>query len=164
MNAEARLFGEGYSTYVLDGDELRRGISADLGFSSQDRHENVRRAGEVAALLADAGLVVLVAMISPFLADRAAARRVGGPHFREVFVSASLVTCEERDPRGLYHRARLGEIPEFTGVSSPYESPKAPDLVIDTEQLDIGSAVERLVEFVTAAVPLRKSASIRLTT
>ena len=152
--AEARLFDEGYSTYILDGDDLRRGISADLGFSPEDRHENVRRAGEVAALLADAGLVVLVALISPFAADRAAARRVGGTSFREVFVDASLGTCERRDPRGLYRRARAGEIPEFTGVSSPYEPPTAPDLVIDTEQLDEDAAVDRLVAFVAAHVPL----------
>ena len=130
--AEARLFEEGYSVYILDGDELRRGISADLGFSARDRHENVRRAGEVAALLADAGLVVLVALISPFASDRDAARRVGGSSFREVFVKASVGTCEGRDPRGLYRRARAGEIPEFTGVSSPYEPPVTPDLIIDS--------------------------------
>ena len=151
--AEARLFDEGYSVYILDGDELRRGISADLGFTARDRHENVRRASEVSALLADAGLVVLVAMISPFAADRDAARRVGGPSFREVFVKASVQTCEGRDPRGLYRRARAGEIPEFTGVSSPYEPPVSPDLIIDTEQIDVDAAVSRLVAFITECVP-----------
>jgi len=151
--AETRLFEDGYSVYILDGDELRRGISADLSFSAHDRHENVRRASAVAALLADAGVVVLVAMISPFASDRDAARRVGGPSFHEVFVKASVRTCEGRDPRGLYRRARAGEIPEFTGVSSPYEPPASPDLVIDTEQIDVATAVSRLVAFVTECVP-----------
>jgi bifunctional enzyme CysN/CysC len=151
--AEACLFDRGYLVYILDGDELRRGISADLGFSASDRHENVRRASEVAALLADAGLVVLVALISPFASDREAARRVGGSSFREVFVKASVRTCEGRDPRGLYRRARAGEIPEFTGISSPYEPPLAPDLIIDTEQIDVAAAVSRLVAFITECVP-----------
>jgi adenylyl-sulfate kinase len=157
--AESQLFVDGYSVYILDGDELRRGISADLGFSARDRHENVRRASEVAALLADAGVVVLVAMISPFASDRDSARRVGGPSFREVFVKASVGTCEGRDPRGLYRRARAGEIPEFTGVSSPYEPPASPDLIIDTEQIDVPTAVSRLVAFITECVPRTAHAS-----
>jgi adenylyl-sulfate kinase len=162
-SAEARLFATGYVTYVLDGDELRRGLSADLGFSPHDRHENVRRASEVAALLADAGLVVFVAMISPFAADREAARRVGGATFHEVFVKASLDACERRDPRGLYRRARSGEIPEFTGVSSPYEAPTSPDLIIDTEHLDEATAVEQLVAFVATRRPLGARLSESLT-
>jgi bifunctional enzyme CysN/CysC len=157
--AERQLFDQGYATYILDGDSLRRGISSDLGFSADDRHENVRRASEVAALLADAGLVVLVAMISPFAADRDAARRVGGVDFREVFVKASLGVCEARDPRGLYRRARSGQIPEFTGVSSPYEPPTSPDLVIDTEQIDVDGAVSRLVTFIVDCVPRNADAS-----
>jgi len=157
--AEAWLFDKGYSVYILDGDELRRGISADLGFSARDRHENVRRASEVAALLADAGLVVLVAMISPFAADRDAARHVGGSLFREVFVNASVRTCEGRDPRGLYRRARAGEIPDFTGISSPYEPPVAPDLIIDTEQIDVAAAVSQLVAFIIECVPRTTHAS-----
>jgi len=156
--ADARLFDAGYATSILDGDELRRGISTDLGFSAADRHENIRRAGHIAALLADAGLLVFVAMISPFSADRAAARRASTVCFREVYVKASLAACEQRDPRGLYRRARAGEISEFTGVSSPYEAPTAADLVIDTEQVDISGAVEQLVAYVGATVPLRSHA------
>src|SRR5688500_16621887 len=152
--AEARLFAEGYLTYVLDGDVLRRGVSSDLGFSAEDRHENMRRAVEIAALFADAGILVLVAMISPFAADRAAARRLGGIRFHEVYVRASVEACERRDPRGLYRKARAGEIPEFTGVSSPYEEPATPDLTIETERLDVEASVERLVGYVQARIPL----------
>jgi bifunctional enzyme CysN/CysC len=161
QSAERRLFEQGYATYILDGDSLRRRISADLGFSPTDRHENVRRASEVAALLADAGLVVLVAMISPFAADRNAARHVGGGDFHEVFVKASLQVCESRDPRGLYRRARAGEIAEFTGVSSPYEAPTSPDLIIETEQVDVATAVSQLVAFINARVPRIEHASAR---
>jgi bifunctional enzyme CysN/CysC len=157
--AEARLFEAGYATYVLDGDDLRRGISADLGFSAADRQENIRRAGQIAALLADAGLLVFVAMISPFSADRDAARRAGASGFREVFVKASLAACEQRDPRGLYRRARAGEIRDFTGVSSPYEEPTTPDLVIDTERVATDAAIEQLVAYVSAIVPLHTVAS-----
>jgi adenylyl-sulfate kinase len=154
--AEAHLFAEGYLTYVLDGDVLRAGVSSDLGFSAEGRHENIRRAGAVAALFADAGMVVLVAMISPFTADRAAARRLAGSRFHEVFVQASLEACERRDPRGLYRKARAGAIRQFTGVSSPYEQPPTPDLTIDTERLDVAAAVERLVSYIMANVPLRR--------
>lgn len=154
--AEARLFAEGYLTYVLDGDVLRSGVSSDLGFSHQDRRENIRRAGAVAALFADAGMVVLVAMISPFTADRAAARRLAGSRFHEVFVQASLEACEQRDPRGLYRKARAGTIPQFTGVSSPYEDPVTPDLTIATERLDVDAAGERLVGYIMTNVPLRR--------
>ena len=156
--AEARLFDDGYVTYVLDGDVLRGGVSSDLGFSPEDRRENIRRAGAVAALFADAGMVVLVAMISPFTADRAAARRLAGSRFHEVFVKASLETCEQRDPRGLYRKARTGEIRHFTGVSSPYEAPVRPDLIVETEHLDVEAAVDRLVAYIGAHVPLRRPA------
>lgn len=152
--AEARLFQRGYRTYLLDGDALRRGISSDLGFSREDRTENVRRAAEIAALLADAGLVVLVAMISPFAADRAAARRAGGTNFHEVFVRATLAECERRDPRGLYQRARQGDIPQFTGISSPYEAPASPDLCIDTEDANVETAVKALVSYIDTHVRL----------
>jgi adenylyl-sulfate kinase len=155
--AERRLFDAGYLTYVLDGDVLRSGVSSDLGFSAEDRHENVRRAGAVAALFADAGLVVLVAMISPFAEDRAAARRLSDSRFHEVFVQASVEACERRDPRGLYRRARAGVIPQFTGVSSPYEAPVAPDLVIETERLAVDAAIEQLTAYVMSQVPCRQS-------
>lgn len=148
MRAEARLFQKGYRAYVLDGDNLRRGINADLGFSADDRRENIRRAGEIAALFADAGLVVLAAFISPYANDRAAARRAAGERFHEVFIRASLAACEERDPRGLYRRARAGEISDFTGVSAPYEPPTAAELEIDTERLTIDEAVEQLVAYI----------------
>jgi bifunctional enzyme CysN/CysC len=148
MRAERRLFQKGYRAYVLDGDNLRRGVNSDLGFSAKDRTENIRRAGEIAALFADAGLVVLAAFISPYARDRATARRAAGAQFHEVFVRASLDACEKRDPRGLYRRARSGEIAEFTGVSAPYEAPAEPELELDTEQLSADEAVERLVAYI----------------
>jgi bifunctional enzyme CysN/CysC len=148
MRTERRLFQKGYRVYVLDGDNLRRGLNSDLGFSSTARQENIRRAGEVAALFADAGLVVLAAFISPYANGRLLARRAAGAGFHEVYVRASLEACEERDPRGLYRRARAGEIAEFTGVSAPYEPPASPELEIDTERLTIDAAVERLVSYI----------------
>jgi bifunctional enzyme CysN/CysC len=148
MGTERRLFQKGYRAYVLDGDNLRRGINSDLGFSAEDRRENIRRAGEIAALFADAGIIVLAAFISPDANDRAVARRAAGTGFHEVFVRASLAACEQRDPRGLYRRARSGEIREFTGISAPYEPPTAPEVEIDTERLSIDEAVEHLVAYV----------------
>ena len=153
-HAEARLFDSGYSTYRLDGDDLRRGLNRDLDFSVAGRRESTRRMAEVAALFADAGLIVIVAMISPFAADRTAARAVTATAFIEVFVDASIDTCAARDPRGLYRRARLGEIQNFTGISSPYEPPPAPDLVLPTEQLPVEQAVTRLFDEVTRRAPL----------
>jgi adenylyl-sulfate kinase len=140
MRTEKRLFQKGYRVYVLDGDNLRRGINSDLGFSSEDRRENIRRAGEIAALFSDAGVVVLAAFISPDATDRAVARRAAGAQFHEVFVRASLGVCERRDPRVLYRRARAGEIRDFTGVSAPYEPPTALEVDIDTERLSIDEA------------------------
>jgi adenylyl-sulfate kinase len=131
---EARLLEAGRSAYVLDGDNLRHGLNGDLGFSAADRAENVRRTAEVSALLADAGVVVLVALVSPYRADRAAARgaheRRGLP-FLEVWVATSLEECERRDPKGLYARARAGELTGMTGVDDPYEPPESPDVVVD---------------------------------
>ena len=136
---EARALGEGRSAYVLDGDNLRHGLNGDLGFSAEDRTENVRRTAEVAALLADAGVLVLVALVSPYRADRAAARavhdRLSLP-FLEVHVATSLEECERRDPKGLYARARAGELQHLTGVDDPYEPPSDPDVVVGTESLD----------------------------
>jgi adenylyl-sulfate kinase len=133
---EARLLGEGRSAYVLDGDNLRHGLNGDLGFSAVDRAENVRRTAEVAALMADAGVTVLVALVSPYRADRAAARaiheRLEAP-FLEVWVSTPLEECERRDPKGLYARARAGELRGFTGVDDPYEPPEAPDLEVGAD-------------------------------
>src|ERR671914_1651426 len=137
---EARLLAEGRAAYVLDGDNLRHGLNGDLGFSADDRAENVRRTAEVAALLADAGVLVLVALVSPYRADREAARAIHerqGLPFLEVHVATSLEECERRDPKGLYARARAGELSHLTGVDDPYEPPLAPDVVVDgTEPLD----------------------------
>jgi adenylyl-sulfate kinase len=130
---EATLLEAGRSAYVLDGDNLRHGLNGDLGFSAEDRTENVRRTAEVSALLADAGVVVLVALVSPYRADREAARaahdRRGLP-FLEVWVATSLEECERRDPKGLYARARAGELKHLTGVDDPYEPPESPDVVV----------------------------------
>jgi adenylyl-sulfate kinase len=130
---EARLLAEGRAAYVLDGDNLRHGLNGDLGFSAEDRTENVRRTAEVAALMADAGVVALASLVSPYRRDRAAARAAHGRRglaFLEVWVSTPLEECERRDPKGLYARARAGELPDFTGVGAPYEPPESPDLEI----------------------------------
>jgi len=130
---EQRLRALNIRTYVLDGDVLRRGLSRDLGFSDADRVENVRRVTEVAHLMVDAGLVVITALISPFRAERQAARERFAPgEFMEVFVDAPLAVCEQRDPKGLYKRARRGEIPAFTGIDSSYEAPQQPDWRVDS--------------------------------
>jgi adenylylsulfate kinase len=128
------LFEAGCTSYVLDGDNIRHGLNGDLGFSPEDRTENIRRIGEVAKLFADSGALVLTAFISPYRADRDRARAITDRpgDFIEVYVECPLETCEERDPKGLYERARAGEIPEFTGISAPYERPQSPELVVNT--------------------------------
>jgi bifunctional enzyme CysN/CysC len=146
--AEELLVTSGRAAYVLDGDNLRHGLNSDLGFAPEDRAENVRRVGEVARLMADAGLVVVVPVISPFAADRKMVREAhqqAGLGFVEVFVDAPLVLCEERDPKGLYARARAGEISNMTGIDSRYEPPEDPDLRLDTEAFSPGELAERLV-------------------
>ncbi|MFA6119958.1 MAG: adenylyl-sulfate kinase [Sideroxydans sp.] len=143
---EQKLIGEGKTAYVLDGDNVRHGLNRDLGFSAEDRSENIRRIAEVAKLMNDAGLIVITAFISPFQADRAMARDIiGDRHFKEVFVSTPIAVCEQRDPKKLYQRARKGEVTEFTGITSPYETPTEPALVIDTSILSQDEAIERLV-------------------
>jgi bifunctional enzyme CysN/CysC len=154
MAVEQALFQRGYQVYVLDGDNVRRGLNANLGFSPADRTENIRRVGEVAALFADAGLICITAFISPYRADRERARRAAGGNFHEVYVRADLATCERRDPKGLYRRARAGEIPDFTGVSAPYEEPEAPELVIDTTAESVDASVQRIVAYVEARFAL----------
>ena len=135
--------------YVLDGDALRNGLNADLGFSPEDRKENIRRMGEVAALFADAGLVCIVACIAPYRDDRAAARKaVKSSRFHEVFVKADLETCERRDPKGLYARARRGELIGMTGIDAPYETPEGPDLIVETRDDSVGTSLEKLLHFV----------------
>ena len=152
MRVEQRLFAKGLQTYVLDGDNVRSGLCADLGFSPQDRAENIRRIGEVAALFADAGLVVLTAFISPYRADRERARQAAGAAFHEIHVKADLATCEGRDPKGLYRKAREGRIAEFTGISAPYEEPESPELVVDTAALSVDECVERVVRYIEETI------------
>jgi bifunctional enzyme CysN/CysC len=149
MALQRRMFDAGYQAYVLDGDNLRQGLNSDLGFSPEDRSENIRRVTEMARMFADAGFLAIVAAISPYRADRAAARARLGPGFTEVYVRASVETCARRDPKGLYAKAYGDKLPGFTGVSAPYEAPLEPDLVIDTEKLSVDSALAQLLELVT---------------
>ena len=149
MALERRLCDLGWQVYTLDGDNVRRGLSADLGFSPHDREENIRRIGEVSALFAAA--VCITAFISPYRGDRARARAAaGGQRFFEVFVRSGLATCERRDPKGHYRKARAGELKDFTGVDAPYEVPEHPGIVIDTETQDVATCVEQLLAFVLA--------------
>lgn len=155
MGAQALLFSRGWQVTVLDGDNLRHGLNRDLGFSAGERAENIRRTAEVARLFAEAGMIVVTSLISPARADRDAARQIVGEHFREVHVHADLAVCEARDPKGLYARARAGEIPEFTGVSAPYDVPEAPDLIVDTGGAGEAEAIARLVEDIQQAFARR---------
>lgn len=147
---EADLLQAGRFVYVLDGDNLRHGLNADLGFSERDRKENIRRIAEVARLFADAGVIVLCAVISPFRADRAFARSLVPDAFVEVWCRADITVCEARDVKGLYRKARAGEITDFTGISSPYETPQAAELELDTGTLPLGESVARLRATLTA--------------
>lgn len=138
-------------TYVLDGDNIRHGLCKDLGFSDADRTENIRRIGEVSRLFVDAGVIVLTAFISPFQADRAIARCLVPPgEFIEVYVQCALDVCEARDPKGLYQKARKGEIKQFTGIDSPYEAPDAPEITIQTDQVTLEEGVQQLTDYLTA--------------
>jgi bifunctional enzyme CysN/CysC len=148
---EARLFAKGYHVYVLDGDNIRDGLNANLGFSPADRAENIRRVGEVAALFADAGFLVISSFISPYRADRERARAAAPEAFHEIFIEAPLEVCEARDPKGLYKRARAGEIAEFTGVSSPYEPPESPELVVHTGEGAVDDCLSELMAYVERA-------------
>jgi adenylylsulfate kinase len=133
---EQQLVALGHACYVLDGDNVRHGLASDLGFSAKDRRENIRRVAHVAQLMNDAGLIVITALISPMREDRQMAREIiGAGRFVETYLSASVDTCARRDPKGLYAKARAGEIASFTGVSAPYESPSTPELDIDTATL-----------------------------
>lgn len=144
VNAE--LFSRGLSSYVLDGDNIRHGLCKDLGFSDHDREENIRRIGEVAKLFLDAGVIVLTAFVSPFRADRDKARAlVQTGDFIEIHCAADLAACERRDPKGLYAKARAGEIKEFTGISSPYEAPEAPELRVETGTVNLDQCVALVI-------------------
>ena len=134
---------------MLDGDNIRQGVNQGLGFTAEDRKENIRRTGEVAKLFVDAGVIVLTALISPYQEDRQMVRElVDKDEFFEVYVKCSLEECEKRDPKGLYRKAREGIIPNFTGISSPYEEPNAPELIIETDKLDFEEAVDRILTYV----------------
>jgi bifunctional enzyme CysN/CysC len=143
----ARLRGQGAHAYGLDGDTLRLGLNRDLGFSDEDRSENIRRTAEVARLMVDAGLIVVVSLISPFRADRQFARSRFSPEcFCEIFIDAPLRVCEQRDPKGLYAKARRGELARMTGVDSPYEAPERPDLHLHTDGEGVEACVQRIIE------------------
>ncbi|WP_445490776.1 adenylyl-sulfate kinase [Niallia sp. 03133] len=143
-----RLYDDHTNNYVLDGDNIRFGINKDLGFSEEDRKENIRRIGEVSKLFVDSGQVVLTAFISPFREDRDKVRELlEEDEFIEVYVKCSLAACEKRDPKGLYEKARQGIIKDFTGISSPYEEPNKPELIINTEKNSIEDCVEQIVQY-----------------
>ena len=149
--AEQQLVSRGHLAYVLDGDNIRHGLNKNLGFSPEDRTENIRRIGEVAKLFTETGVVVFSSFISPYRADRDLVRALhDAGRFVEVHVAASVETCESRDVKGLYKKARAGEIKEFTGISAPYEAPNTPELVIDTGSEPVEKSVERLVSYLDA--------------
>lgn len=157
MALEQALTRLGYSCYVLDGDNVRRGLNANLGFTPADRTENIRRVGEVAGLFADAGLICITAFISPYRADRELARAACPLHFHEVFVAADLQACESRDPKGLYRMARSGKLADFTGIGAPYEPPVNPELKLDTSTESVAQSLRKLTDYVASALPLTKA-------
>ena len=143
---EKRLFAAGFTTYALDGDNVRSGINSNLGFTESDRKENIRRISEIAHLMLDAGLVVCASFISPFKKDRNMVRQiVGAQNYIEIYVSTPIEECEKRDIKGLYAKARAGEIDNFTGISAPYQSPNAPDISIDTSNVSVEEATEMII-------------------
>jgi adenylylsulfate kinase len=160
MNLEHALTKMGYSCYVLDGDNVRRGLNANLGFSHEGRTENIRRVGEVASLFADAGLICIAAFISPYRTDRALARACCRQTFHEVHVAADLATCEARDPKGLYKEARAGQIQEFTGISAPYEAPEQAECVVNSASETLAISTEKLISYVLANLPLKRNALV----
>ena len=147
-----RLFQKKVKTFVLDGDNVRHGLNKDLGFSPGDRKENLRRVGEVAKLLVDAGILTIAAFISPYASDREAIRELfsrDNEEFIEVYLKCPLTVCEARDPKGLYKKARKGEIPDFTGISQPYETPINPQVLIETDRLGIEESVDTIIRYLT---------------
>ena len=152
VELEKQLWARGIHAFVLDGDNIRHGLNKDLGFSPGDRTENIRRIGEVAKLLNDAGMVAITAFISPYVADRDQVRALmQDDDFVEVYVDCALGVCEERDPKGLYKKAWAGQIPEFTGISAPYEPPVKPELVLHSDQLTVEQSVDRLLSYLEAS-------------
>jgi adenylylsulfate kinase len=149
---EKRLTERAAIAYVLDGDNVRHGVTSDLGFSPEDRMENIRRIGEVAKLFVDSGVIILCAFISPLRVQRRRVRElVGKGDFVEVYVRASLAVCEERDPKGLYKKARAGEIPDFTGISAPYETPERSEVTVDTERQSVDESTNQVLAYLDAA-------------
>ncbi|MFW5790248.1 MAG: adenylyl-sulfate kinase [Bacillota bacterium] len=149
VNLEKELINQGKAVYRLDGDNIRTGLNSDLGFSAEDRTENIRRIAEVARLFKDAGIITLASFISPYEKDRQEARKIiGSEYFTEVYVKAKLDTCIDRDPKGLYKKAKKGEIDNFTGISAPYEEPENPDMIIDTDMLSLEESVNKLIKII----------------
>ncbi len=144
---DIRLNEAGKATYLLDGDNIRLGINSDLGFSIEDRNENIRRISEIGKLFVDAGLITLACFISPLKTNREMVRTALGEDFIEIFVDCPLSECEKRDPKNLYKKARLGEIKEFTGITSPYENPENPEIVINTKEQTIAQCVDKIVDY-----------------
>ncbi len=149
-SVEEQLYQKGFRTFVLDGDNVRHGLCADLSFSDEDRKENIRRIGHMSMLYVEAGIIVLTAFISPFRADRENVRKIGGVDFHEIYCNSSLEVCESRDVKGLYKRARAGEIPDFTGISSPYEEPEYANLIVDTAS-QLENCRDEVLSYVTEA-------------
>ena len=141
------LHSKGISTFILDGDNIRHGLCNDLGFSDKDREENIRRIGEVSNLFMNAGIVTITAFVSPFQSDRKKVREIIGKDFVEIFCAANLDICEKRDTKGLYKKARLGEIKDFTGISSPYEKPSHPEIIVDTGSQDLLKSVRQIIDY-----------------
>jgi adenylylsulfate kinase len=146
---EKRLYEMNVRTYVLDGDNVRHGLCGDLGFSDVARRENIRRIGEVSKLFVDAGMIVLTAFISPFRSDRRQVRKILGSRFVEIYCDCPLNICESRDVKGLYKRARAGEVKEFTGISSPYEAPEAAEITVNTNMLSLHESTQKIVRYLT---------------
>ena len=144
---DIRLNEGGKATYLLDGDNIRLGINSDLGFSIEDRNENIRRISEIGKLFVDAGLITIACFISPLKVNREMARTALGEDFIEIFVDCPLGECEKRDPKNLYKKARLGEIKEFTGITSPYEKPENPEIVINTKDQTIDQCVDKILDY-----------------
>lgn len=147
---ENALFDRGCRTYVLDGDNIRHGLNKNLGFSPEDRAENIRRIGEVSKLFNEAGVIALTAFISPYKADRDLARQISGDSFIEIYVECALEICEQRDPKGLYKKARAGQIPEFTGISAPYEAPEKAEITVNTGTHSLDQCVVQVLDALKA--------------
>jgi adenylylsulfate kinase len=156
VQLEAQLFERGFKTYLLDGDNVRSGLNKDLSFSEEGRVENIRRIGEVSKLMLDSGIIVLSAFISPFNADREQVKNiVGADHYIEVFVDTPIEICEQRDVKGLYKKARAGEIKNFTGIDSPYERPEKSDVIVPTDKMSVNDSLDLLLNFVLPRITVK---------